>query len=196
MKFDELGTTWRENNIRVMSPQRREDLVSRVFGRVERLRAVIVRRDLVETVAAVGVGGIFALIFYFSGNLVSKLGAAIVVFGACFVVFKLRSARIDRAPSRLDMSVRDYCTIEIERLDRQIRLLRSVLWWYISPSLGGAILMTFGIGGVGVATVAYSFFVLWFAWRIHAMNQRVVTGTLLPLHEELTDLLRELSENV
>ena len=101
---------------------------------------------------------------------------------------------MDRTPSRLDASVRDFCKTEIERLDRQIQLLRSVLWWYISPIMVGVNLVYFGINGVGAGSLAYCIFTLFLGWWIYSVNQKAVAKSLVPVREELSDLFRELND--
>ena len=54
-----------------------------------------------------------------------------------FIIWKLHRTRMIQRPAPLDAPVQEFCRIELDRLDRQIQLLRSVLWWYIAPLHGG-----------------------------------------------------------
>ncbi len=194
MTFDDLRSPWQKANGGLLSPQKREELVVRVGRRVERLGASIVRRDVIETVAAVVVIIFFTRALLKIEEPLAKLGAAIVVMGAGYVVYKMHRTRMDRAPSRLDASVREFCMTEIERLDRQIQLSRSVGWWYISPILIGVNLLYFGINGVTVGSVAYCVFTLLLGWWIYSLNQKAVAKSLLPVRDELSELFRELGD--
>ncbi len=194
MTLDDLRSPWQATNRESLSPEKREELVARVCRQVERLGATIFRRDAVETIAAVAVIFFFSFVFLRLPNLVAKLGAAVIVLSACYIVYKLHHTRMDRSPSPLDVSVRDFCKIEIERMDRQIHLLQSVLWWYIGPLMIGVNLVQFGIDGVGVGSMVYCVFTLFFGWWVHVINQKSVVKSLVPMRDELSDLFRELDE--
>lgn len=196
MTFDELRTPWQETNCGSTSLEKREELVVRVCRRVERTGASIVRRDVIETLAAVFVILCFGGMFLTIDGVVAKIGAATVVLGAFYIVYRLYQARMDRKLSRLDDSVRDFYKTEIERLNRQIDLLRSVLWWYISPLMVGANLIFFGVNGIGIGSIGYLIFTLFFGWGIYWLNQNAVVKTLVPLRNELEGLLKELGETV
>ena len=196
MTFDELRTPWQETNCGSTSLEKREELVVRVCRRVERTGASIVRRDVIETLAAVFVILCFGRMFLTSDGVVAKIGAATVVLGAFYIVYRLYQARMDRKLSRLDDSVRDFYKTEIERLNRQIDLLRSVLWWYISPIMVGVNLMYFGVNGIGIGSIGYLIFTLFFGWGIYWLNQNAAVKTLVPLRNELEGLLKELGETV
>ena len=62
--------------------------------------------------------------------------------------------------------MREFCRIELDRLDRQIQLLRSVLWWYIAPCILGVNIMFVGMAGLGIDSLVYFIVTLLFAWGI------------------------------
>lgn len=194
MTFDDLRLPWQNSNGGSVPPEKREELVARVCRRVERLGATILHRDIIETVVAVAVVFIFSRMCFELDHPLAKVGAAILVISACYTVYKLHRTRMDRQCSPLDAPVRDFCNTEVERLDRQIQLLRSVLVWYISPILLGANLVFFGTQGVGFGSVAYSVFTILIGWWINSLNQKAVTKSLLPVRDELAGLLHELNE--
>jgi hypothetical protein len=80
------------------------------------------------------------------------------VAAALFIVFWLRRAQ--RPASRPNQPIAQMLAQELERVREQIRLLRTVLWWYL-------------------ASVAVLNAVIWWA------NQRAVKTQLLPLEKEL-----------
>jgi hypothetical protein len=172
----------------------REQLVVRVCRKVERMEAAILRRDSIETLVAVAAAFSFGLMVLSVESFVYKLGAAIIVVGACYITCKLHHTRTVRAPSQLDNSVREFCKTEMERADRQIHLLRTVLWWYISPILIGANLVFVGGNGLGLASVTYCVLTLLVSWWLYALNQKAVAKSLLPVRDELSELLRQLDE--
>ena len=195
MTFDDLRTPWQETNGGATSPQRREELVAHVCRRVERLGAAVVRRDVIETVAAGFVVIAFTPLFFVEfGSVLVKLGAATVIASAFYIVYRLHRTRADWTRSSLDASVREFCRVEMHRLDRQVELLRSVLWWYISPAIIGVNLVVLGIDGVGWFSVAYGLATLLFAWWVYHINQKAVDQTLIPVRNQLAGMLEELGE--
>ena len=192
MTFDDLLSTWQKSNAGSLPAEKRDVLVAHVCRQADRLGATIIRRDAIETIASIAAILFFSLAFFRFDALAAKTGSAIVVFGACFIIYQLHRTRTLRTPSRLDLSVHRFCETEIERLDRQIHLLRSVLWWYITPIIVGVNLVYFGINGFGFSAMAYCVLTLFFAWWVHSLNQKAVARSLVPLRDNLLDLLRDM----
>jgi hypothetical protein len=194
MRFDELPSAWQKENDKSLSPEDRDATIFRVCRRVERIGGTVLRRDLIETIAALFV------IFWFGGmvlsadNLVSKIGAGFLVFWALFIIWKLHRTRTIQQPAPLDAPVHEFCRIELDRLDRQVQLLHSVLWWYIAPAVIGANLVFAGFAGLGVASRAYFIFTLLLAWGIYALNMRAIATELIPARNELANLLSQLED--
>lgn len=84
---------------------------------------------------------------------------------------------------------------ECAKIDAQIRLLSSVLWWYIAPLLAGLLLMTVGDNGWSVFTFVYGTVVIAGAAAIYVMNQRAVERDLRPRRETLTQLLNQVDSS-
>lgn len=194
MTFDELPSPWQKANEGSLSPEKREEFIARTCRTVEKLEASFLRRDLIESVIAVICCWIFGSAFLKFEHAIAKIGATTVVLGCLYIIYKLHRTRNSQEKSRLEDSVRDFCKKEIGRMDGQIRLLKSVLWWYISPILLGVNLIVFGLRGVGVFSVSYLAMTLILSGWIYAMNQKAVTKTLTPAIDELKDLMNQLGE--
>jgi hypothetical protein len=82
------------------------------------------------------------------------------------------------------------------RLDRQIQLLRSVLWWYIAPGIIGVNTMFIGLAGFGIGSLAYCVLTLLLAWGIYELNMRAVAKQLVPPRNELASLLSQYGDTV
>src|SRR4051794_11597881 len=122
-----------------------EALTARVQMRASKFEKTILRRDLIETAAAVVVILFFGFFLYqVSLPGVAKLGLALMIAGAMEVVVVLHWTRRQERP-RHDSPLTEYCAAEIKRIDRQIWLLRNVNWWYTGPLLLGACVLVFGI---------------------------------------------------
>src|SRR5262245_47828025 len=134
MKLDELGTQWRAMNEAAATQEQREQLIAATRHRLKRLWGQIFRRDVTETIAAV-LSSVFFGQYLFATNFVVSISAWLLVSWAVSVIYKMHRTRTIRKPASLDAPVRDFCRIELDRLDRQIKLQRSVLWWYIAPCM-------------------------------------------------------------
>ena len=196
MTFDDLATAWKEQNDQPLSPEDREAMIIRVCRRVERLGGVVIRRDIIETIAAVFVIIFFARNFYVApaDYVVSKIGSGFLVCWAVFVIYKMHRTRTLQKPASLDAPVREFCRIELGRLDRQIQLLRSVLWWYIAPCIIGVNIVFVATAGFGIASLVYCIATLLLAWGIYALNMRAVAKGLAPPRNELARLLNQLED--
>ena len=196
MTFDDLATAWKEQNDRPLSAADREAMVARVCRRVERLGGAVVRRDLVETIAAAFVIVFFGRYVYAApaDYVVSKSGAALLVCWGVFIVYKMHRTRTVQRPASPDAPVREFCRIELGRLDRQIRLLRGVLWWYIAPCVIGVNVMFVGMSGFGMASLVYCGATLLLGWGIYLLNLRAVAKDVVPARNELASLLGQLDD--
>ncbi len=202
MTLDELDREWRATNEAAATKEQREQLIAATSRRVERLWGCIFGRDVRETIAAVFVIIFFGLYCYLAPTdyVVPKIGAGFLVCWALFIIYKLHRTRTIQQPASLDAPVCEFCRIELDRLDRQIQLLRSVLWWYIAPCMVGVnivftgSLLPSGVGTIalGIASLCYGLFTLLLAWWLYALNRRAVAKELLPARNELANLLSQL----
>src|SRR5947209_12163602 len=191
MTLDDLPTQWRTTNEAAATREQREQLIAATRHRVNRLWGQILRRDVTETIAAVFVGIFFGR-YVFATNLVVSMSALWLVWWALKIVYKMHRTRTIRKPASLDAPVREFCRIELDRLDRQIQLQRRVLWWYIAPCMVGVNAFFIGLAGFGIASVVYCIVTLLLAWGIFALNMRAVAKGLVPARDELASLLSQL----
>jgi CubicO group peptidase (beta-lactamase class C family) len=132
--------------------------------------------------------------YLFATNFVVSMSAVWLVYWALKVAYKLHRTRTIRKPASLDAPVRDFCRIELDRLDRQIKLQRSVLWWYIAPCMVGVNAFFIGYAGFGIASVVYCLVTLLLAWGIYRADMRAVAKELAPRRDELARLLSQLDD--
>ncbi len=195
MKFDDLRSSWKETNKKPLSFEEREQLVTKVCRQVEQLSSTLFRRDLIETIAAIAAIIAFLPLFGKPGIIVAKIGAATIIGGAAYIIYKMHHTRTITQRPALDAPLREFCEIEIERLDQQIALLRSVVSWYLAPIIIGVNLVFSGLVGFAGIGQGYCIMTLLLAAFIYWLNQRAVAKTLLPMKEELTKLLDDMNES-
>jgi hypothetical protein len=80
-------------------------------------------------------------------------------------------------------------------LDGQIRLLRTVVWWYVTPICAGLLLFHWGIArGAWLAFSLQSLIVLAVGAGVVALNHWAVRHSLQPVRDDLARLI-EVLEN-
>lgn len=194
MTFEELRSSWQESQHGTAELADRVELTGRVSRRVERLSLAFFYRDLLESAAA-GLG-----IWCFGRSLlkfddpVVRTAAIILIAGCGFMVFHMHRTRLIRRRSSPDASVLEFCTVELERLNLQVRLLDTIVWWYIAPILFGVNLFYFGVRGWGMPSLIYLVVTLLLGWAIYQYNRYGLKAELIPARDELAGLLQELQE--
>jgi hypothetical protein len=148
------------------------------------------RRDTRELIGAI-IGGLLIAPGIFRGPVLARVGAAVMVAGLAFISLRLTRARHVGAPpaSDLSLSVVDALRAELRRVETQIALLESVLWWYIAPVAAGAVMIVAGNRGTSLFTFGYAIVVALIAWALVVLNARAARRTLRPRKAELIALL-------
>ncbi len=166
-------------------------LLAMVQDRSEEMDRQIRRRDRRETIAA-AVVALLVLPALVGPSWLSRVGAAIMIVGCVVTVLRLARARRGRDEAeRVAVPVARMLRARLERVDAQVRLLRSVVWWYIAPFAVGPVLIVAGSEGLRWPTFVYGTVVAVLAVVIYVLNQRAVRQDLLPEREELARMLRE-----
>jgi hypothetical protein len=161
------------------------NLAATLKRRVRRLERQVFWRDIRETVAAIIGVIIFGMFAWYTASPVA----------AIFIVAHLHRTRARVSAADPSLPLIAYCRSALDRVDAQIALLQSVLWWYILPILVGYNLVFAGQAGLAVISLVYAAATLAFGVFIYRLNQRAVNKTLLPLREQLEVSLRSVEAN-
>ena len=198
MTFDDLPQEWQNRKESDVPSDftSREDTISQICRKVERLNSVLDRRDLLEIGAAVFVIIAFSGMTLTMKEIVSRIGAGLVVISAIYIIFTLLRARAVAPRAAVDAPLIDFCRREVDRIQQQIALLKSVLWWYIGPIILGANLVFTGATGVGWFSAVYLLITILFGAWVYWLNERAVVKSLVPPRDELLGLLTELENDV
>lgn len=154
------------------------------------------RRDLLESIAAVAVFLFFGWILLRDPSWWTRSGALLLMAGSAYVFWRLRRARTRYAsPSSSDRPVAEVLRTERAKVEEQIQLLDTVLWWYLAPITLGALLIVVGSNGWTWSALMQAVLVLLVAGALYLLNQRGRRCTYEPRREKLTRLLEEVQEN-
>jgi hypothetical protein len=170
-----------------------EEVLALVHTRSRRFQRQIRFRDWRELVAG-GFAGVMIAPAVMRGPVLARVGAVVVLAGVALTAFRLLRARRVGASRVSDPTVPVTTALhaELEQVDAQITLLRSVAWWYVAPLIGGSVLLVAGSRGTAWFTLGYAAFSGLLAWGIIAVNRRAVRRTLEPKRREIQSLLAQI----
>jgi hypothetical protein len=127
MELDRFKNAWQQQPLEGAVARPVEDIMADVYRRAARFNRQIRQRDLLKTLAAVIVIAAFSYFAWAVPFIIAKIGAIIVVCGCAIVIARLYMTRT-RCPSSPGASAREFCAVELKRLDHQIHLLSTVGW--------------------------------------------------------------------
>lgn len=194
MTFDDLRDEWRNEADRPMGPPEIRKVLEVVQGRYETVERTVHGRDVREILAALFVIAVFGAMWpIWRVSRVAIVGALIIMAGMGLIVLMLLSAR-KPAPLSFDTSVLEFSRRRLAWLDGQVRLLRSVAWWYVAPTFVGCLLIFWGLthgdllafGPLALFDVAVAAFII-------GLNRYAVRKSLLPVREDVARLVDALT---
>lgn len=194
MELDALKDRWQRRG--APEPEwRKAEAMSDLRGRMERLRRTAAARDLREAVAAFIVVGIFTWTAFVAPQPLARAGSIVIVISALFVVIWARVAGGRNRELETGLPVVEFFRRELRYVERQIRLLRSVFWWYIAPNLIGVELFFLGFRDAGRVIWLLLAFPVVIAVVVYWLNRLAARTHLEPLRDEIVRLLRDLEPN-
>jgi hypothetical protein len=198
-ELDRFRAAWGARPLARPDEPAEEDAMQDLVRSVTELDRRRLRRDLREIViaAVAGGSGVGASVFVWrvepwAGVAVFFEGALTVAVAVWLAVALLR--RRDRAAGA---SLTEFCREERRSLETQIRLMRSLPWWYLAPILVGTNLFVAATSDrpLTVLAVVFPITVLVVAWT-YWVSRRSLRRELLPRRAELDRCLAGLEENV
>ena len=119
----------------------------------------------------------------------TQAGCVVLIASAVFIAWKLIWSKRRLPKAEPNAPIFEAVRGELRKVENQIRLLKSVAWWYLLPLFIGVILHNFGAGGGFLSKLIYFTFVLALYVFIYWLNRRAVKKNLLPLKQGLESLL-------
>lgn len=196
MNFEKLQHDWQSHHTKAAGAQP-SILASETIAKSAKFKASLWWRDWIETGAAIFVILCFgSMLFTDDLSAISIVGILIIIASTLGVVWVLHRTRTRHATIPPDQSLLECARLERQRVESQIALLRQVTLWYVAPLSLGAIVFVFGLFQPWwVALIAAGGFLVVFAivgWVIHCMNQHCVQKSLIPLQQQLIELMQSL----
>ncbi|HEY4414272.1 MAG TPA: serine hydrolase domain-containing protein [Verrucomicrobiae bacterium] len=189
MNDDALKQLWQSQKFNAPSALTDAEQIARARRGVKQLEHTIFWRDIREV--AVGLVGMlwFGSELFHSHSVMSLLGCWILILSFIFISATLlfNQRRVPAADPAAPME--DFIRCDLRKAEVQIRLLRSVLWWYLLPIMVGVNLFFAGSGLDLFSDLSYLFLTVGLSVFLWWVNLWAVKQTLLPLKVELESLL-------
>jgi hypothetical protein len=173
------------------------EMVKQMKQKMQRFDRTLFWRDVRE------LGGCMIIIIWFAADLprtwrtgtsLRHSGDAVLVLSSLFIAGNLLAARRTQRAFLKPDSVREFISGEVRTINRQIRLLQTVLWWYLLPIYCGFAIFFIGVNGdlfsdvvvLGVIGAVF-YFIAW----VNAFTART---SLVPMKAELEQMLAWMHE--
>ena len=116
-----------------------------VQKRTNRFDRAMLARNWIECIAAGVVVAAFGFSALHAGDALARTGSFVIAASAAWIIFYL--LRYGRGPRDVEPSLdlRGYTQALLNRFDHQIKLLKSVKYWYLLPLYLGLLLWSLGI---------------------------------------------------
>ncbi len=165
-----------------------------------RFEQEVKERDVREIVVALIMVPFFVYVAVQKVSLLWQVGGWVMVAGLIFITAYLRWHRLRTKVEPTESEIAPYLTYWKRCYEDQIRLLQSVLWWYLLPGLSGAVLI---IAGVAIVIPKWSVLLIFFfllavifitiiggfvLWLNRSYAVRKLKGNLLEIEELLTSI--------
>jgi hypothetical protein len=138
----DLEQLWRSQPV---SPALKgEDMRKIVLQKMEKFDRKVHTRNRSEVIVAGLTAMAFSYFVWAQQNSLARLGAAIVVASLIWIVFYILRRGTGPVDPNPDQSLAGYRSALVSKIDYQIRLLRSVKYWYLLPMYVGLLTLSAG----------------------------------------------------
>lgn len=194
MNEQELKKLWQQQPLNAPPKEAPQELPVAMEQRTKHFGRTIFWRDVREVAACVFIVFAFLPNLFRPASMLTKAGCVLLVLSAIYIGCRLVLSK-RRGDRRLTThSIRNYLQDELRKVEVQIHLLRTVLWWYIMPLYIGAVMVVAGRANELGFKVTFSLGYAVVCAGIWWLNQYVVKKTLLPLKADLEQTLQEFTE--
>ena len=190
MHDDALKQLWKGQHFDSLPALPDEAQIAAMKKRMKSFDKTIQWRDYREVAACLFIVIFFGRDLLLGNNTVlTKAGSLVLIASALFIAWKLLGSKRRLPKAEPNAPVLDAVKVELQKVENQIGLLKSVAWWYLLPLFVGLMLHAWGARASLAVKLNYSAIVLPLYVFIYWLNQRAVKKSLLPLKRELESSL-------
>ncbi|WP_016955890.1 hypothetical protein [Catenovulum agarivorans] len=158
------------------------------------------RRDFTETALAFLLIPVWLIALNFSVSNIQSIGLILATLSCLYIPWRMYQARkVQITPDAAD-NIKVFLNRQIDKIDRQIKLLSNVVKWYISPiavsvsliHLGSQVTET-GMPVFNAFQIGYLLVVVLVAIGVYLLNKHAIKTQLLPEKQRVQKQLEELT---
>jgi hypothetical protein len=179
----------KEQRIEINSEKLMESLNQKVLNMDKLLK----RRDRLEIYVAICMMPLFVWRLVISPQLLARIGAAIIAGACLLVILKLVSARRVNLKEEIASATQYHLMVSLLRVQKQIKLLSTVLWWYLLPFFIGVVCLFYSYSITFTSKAVYTIIVAALYSYIYYLNRRALKKHLKPLERNIKKALDEYS---
>lgn len=191
MELEELKKIWKKQEADEQESFTKEQLVVMLNNKLISFDEKIKRRDWLEIGVAVIIALSCLIILFDTQSIWFRLGCLTLIIASGVIIFKLVSARnIDTYKSiRADKSFGEHLKEELDKMNNQKRLLKSVFSWYLLPIFIGIVFFVIGFEQNLLFKVLYLAAVVILYGYIWKLNQNAVAEKVDPIIKDLEEAI-------
>lgn len=188
-------------------------------GKMDTLKRSIRRRDITEIGASIFGILSFSYLAYEIPFPATKIACILTVLWFVYVIFKLKKNKKQKQPIDLSLTFRDQITNEKANMLQEVKLLNTVLYWYVIPPVIFNVIFIWGFGNPTdfdwtpwiieklvdnnkldllpislLMKLLYVFGIIGFNVFVIWLNKRAVKKTLMPLIENIDTVISQLED--
>lgn len=194
MNEQELKQLWQQQPLTAPPKEAPQELPVVMEQRMKQFGRTIFWRDVREVAACVFIVCAFLPNLFRPASVLTKTGCVVLVLSAIYIGCRLVLSKRRGDRQLITHSIRSYLLDERRKVDVQIHLLRTVLWWYILPLYIGAVMVVMGYTAGMAFKVIFSLGYAVVCAGIWWLNQYAVKKSLLPLKADIEETLQEFPE--
>lgn len=189
MSDKELIKIWKKVNDFELVTIHQDNLLHDLGNELSLFEKTIRKRDKTEIGIALGLIPLFAVIAYFVPSLISKIGALLVIPSALLVVFMLKKVKKHKKED-LSAPLKNHLIQYKIYVEKEIQLLKNVVYWYLLPLFLCLTLFYFGF--------EYPLFFIFLNMIIYVyiyyLNKKAIRNYFLPLIEKIDSSIKMLED--
>jgi hypothetical protein len=189
----ELKNLWKSQSAAPASNVDSEKLIVAVRQKTTKINRTLIWRDLREMVACVAIIIWYACKLGLHQSMLSLAGKIIVIASCLFIAGRMIYTYRRRPRSQI-FSVRESLLVELDKINEQIHLLNTVLWWYALPITIGYLLDFWGRHAKTSARIVDFVVCALMVVFVHYINRYSAKKSLVPIKVELEQTLENISE--
>jgi hypothetical protein len=194
MDNQDFKAIWQASNKKDLVKFKPDKLSTEIVSKLNKFNKKTKLNVYTEIIVAILMIPFFTYLVIVIPFVLSKIGAGIIATSMFFVIFKMTSS-LKKENESIDLPMRDYLLNRKQHLLKQIRIIDTVLYWYILPPGIGVLLFIIGfktntlllILSLTISVVVYL--------AIYVINKQAVKKYFKPLLKELENCIDELNNN-